>query len=310
MVPKQKQKPAPVPPELLAAVLANPEDEGARQVYADALIERGDPRGEFITVQCEIARRGGKPTAATKKLRDRSRALHSRHSGKWAKSLRALGKRISWEHHRGFVRRLRLLGIPSLAAFREVLATEPVTELVHEYATLPWLRSALAVPGAERLRRLSVLFTDPPHADNLAKLVVAAGLPNLEHLRIGRFGDTPTTTLANGPLPSLRHLAIGGGGHGVHLTARGVAALAKSAVGAQLEVLELGWIDVTPEIVKLVIGMKHLKTVSLSRGSFSKTDRAALEERFGVTGFVVEDEPGFDYLLDGVYKLSRNGARK
>jgi uncharacterized protein (TIGR02996 family) len=37
--------------ELLAAIYADPEDDGARLVYADWLQERGDPHGEFITLQ-------------------------------------------------------------------------------------------------------------------------------------------------------------------------------------------------------------------------------------------------------------------
>lgn len=40
---------------LLAAVIANPEDVGARLVYGDWLVERGDVRGELIRVQCDLA---------------------------------------------------------------------------------------------------------------------------------------------------------------------------------------------------------------------------------------------------------------
>jgi uncharacterized protein (TIGR02996 family) len=41
---------------LVAAVLAAPDDDGPRLVLADYLIERGDPRGELIVVQCKLAR--------------------------------------------------------------------------------------------------------------------------------------------------------------------------------------------------------------------------------------------------------------
>ena len=43
---------------LLAAVLARPDDDAPRLVYADALQGRGDPLGELIAVQCELARLG------------------------------------------------------------------------------------------------------------------------------------------------------------------------------------------------------------------------------------------------------------
>ena len=39
----------------LQAVLENPDDDTPRLIYADWLEERGDPRGEFIRVQCELA---------------------------------------------------------------------------------------------------------------------------------------------------------------------------------------------------------------------------------------------------------------
>ncbi|MCB9672082.1 MAG: TIGR02996 domain-containing protein [Alphaproteobacteria bacterium] len=41
-----------LPPDLLAAVVAAPDDDGPRLVLADALLERGDPRGELIRLQC------------------------------------------------------------------------------------------------------------------------------------------------------------------------------------------------------------------------------------------------------------------
>lgn len=38
---------------LLSAIYADPDDDGARLVYSDLLLERGDPRGEFIALQCK-----------------------------------------------------------------------------------------------------------------------------------------------------------------------------------------------------------------------------------------------------------------
>src|SRR6202011_4453577 len=44
---------------LLLAILDAPEDDAPRLIYADWLEERGEPRGEFIRIQCELARLGG-----------------------------------------------------------------------------------------------------------------------------------------------------------------------------------------------------------------------------------------------------------
>src|SRR5262245_10482866 len=51
--------PKPRPPEeqaFVQAVLETPDDEGIRLIFADWLEERGDPYGEFIRTQCELAR--------------------------------------------------------------------------------------------------------------------------------------------------------------------------------------------------------------------------------------------------------------
>jgi uncharacterized protein (TIGR02996 family) len=40
----------------LQDIIESPDDDSLRLIYADFLDERGDPRGEFIRVQCELAR--------------------------------------------------------------------------------------------------------------------------------------------------------------------------------------------------------------------------------------------------------------
>src|SRR5262245_24797354 len=44
------------PDGFLAAILAEPGDDTHRMVYADWLEERREPRGEFIRLQCELAK--------------------------------------------------------------------------------------------------------------------------------------------------------------------------------------------------------------------------------------------------------------
>jgi uncharacterized protein (TIGR02996 family) len=43
------------PHDFLQEIIASPDDDTPRLIYADWLDERGDPRGEFIRVQCELA---------------------------------------------------------------------------------------------------------------------------------------------------------------------------------------------------------------------------------------------------------------
>jgi uncharacterized protein (TIGR02996 family) len=67
---------------LLAAIYERPFEDGSRLVYADWLLERGDPRGEFITLQ--FKRRAGGLTEAEGK---REAALLKKHGRQWLGAL-------------------------------------------------------------------------------------------------------------------------------------------------------------------------------------------------------------------------------
>jgi len=75
--------------ELAARVLADPDDDDLRAVWADALLERGDPLGELIALQ--IAARDAPLTPAQDKLR---RSLIAKHRVAW------LGKLADVLQHR------------------------------------------------------------------------------------------------------------------------------------------------------------------------------------------------------------------
>jgi len=75
---------------LLAAIYAAPFDDGPRRAYADALLEKGDERGEFIALQLE----GRDPK--------RQAALLKKHGKKWLGAIGpVLGK--SYGFRRGFL---------------------------------------------------------------------------------------------------------------------------------------------------------------------------------------------------------------
>lgn len=64
--------------QLLAAVLAEPGNLASRAVYADALTEIGDPRGEFISLQLQAEQQTLNP-----EQKRRERALVQEHGKKW-----------------------------------------------------------------------------------------------------------------------------------------------------------------------------------------------------------------------------------
>src|SRR5262245_10972802 len=76
------------PEALLQAILADPEDDAIRLVYADYLEERGEPeRAEFIRVQCDLARLDYKDPRRTK-LSQREAALLEKYREQWLAPLR------------------------------------------------------------------------------------------------------------------------------------------------------------------------------------------------------------------------------
>jgi uncharacterized protein (TIGR02996 family) len=70
--------------ELWQRVHENPDDEGVRQVLADALQERGDPRGRFIAIQLELHKVSADERNHTEsELADEERVLLEAHAATW-----------------------------------------------------------------------------------------------------------------------------------------------------------------------------------------------------------------------------------
>ena len=84
----------------LRAIIEEPDDVGLRLIYADWLEERGDPRGEFIRVQCQLEEID-EYDPRFKELKARERELLAAHEHEW---LGELDGRVSkWIFRRGFV---------------------------------------------------------------------------------------------------------------------------------------------------------------------------------------------------------------
>lgn len=134
---------------LFTAVYAAPDDLQPRAMLADALQERGDPRGDFIALQ--LAR----PTADTEA---RAAALLDEHGAAWLGELAPLLTQVGWE--RGFPSRAhfsvkqpgdarRLLDRPELATL-ETLAVGSLAWV----ADLSLCARVLLQPSLRRLKRL------------------------------------------------------------------------------------------------------------------------------------------------------------
>jgi len=119
---------------MIEAVWADPEDHELKQVVADALLEREDPRGEFITIQL----RGTSASAAERK---RGAELESKHALAWLGAIGKIVTRGHWRFEHGF---------PALVAIRKRLVPRRDWEAAlkaPEWATIHTLRfSILTTP--------------------------------------------------------------------------------------------------------------------------------------------------------------------
>jgi uncharacterized protein (TIGR02996 family) len=190
----------------LSAIIARPEDDLPRLVYADYLDETGDPdRAEFIRVQCELARRGpSDPTRAG--LQARSEQLLRANRQRWV----VPGLRGVQSFRRGFVEAVRTSAESLLAAAGALFRTTPVRELRVQNADHSF--DALArLPGLDRIESLDL-------TNNFQGL----------NARLGWF-------LSTAPLGSLRRLTV----RNAQLWADSIADLVRTPVARKLEALNL-----------------------------------------------------------------------
>jgi uncharacterized protein (TIGR02996 family) len=199
----------------LETILENPDEDAPRLVYADWLEEQGDPRSEFIRVQCELASLEDDDSRSGE-LHDRETALLNLHGEKWRAEIPDWA-RAKCEFRRGFVeevtlwrsdvfselnllphcapvRRLVLAEIAGkMTEFRLSAAMEFATELSFldnrfEYADL---RQLFDAPFAElgyatelaRLRSLTFLGAELMDG-GAARIAIATELTNLQRLEL------------------------------------------------------------------------------------------------------------------------------
>jgi uncharacterized protein (TIGR02996 family) len=165
--------------DLLASIAAAPHDDAPRLVYADWLEERGDPRGEYITLQFQRRRDGG----LSPKEQAREAALLTKHKRDWLgpfyRPLQPLWSDVRFE--RGFL------------------------------AVVPFCAHPTGVQecaGDARWTTVEELFL-PPRPFSFAALFEAPVFGGLRLLR-GAAPDVVTTLLRTGVAPRLTSLRCAG----------------------------------------------------------------------------------------------------
>lgn len=164
---------------LLEAIYEDPDDDGARLVYADALLEVGDVRGELIVLQCDRATRASAPTAREQELlRMNGRA--------WTGALAAALGEVHYE--RGFLTgctwALKRLGydeaIVGNAIWRTVedLTIAPRTYFFADVVAHPVMRSLRKLTGIDTPTFVSIQPRDRNGTRALAHVALSGPLPN------------------------------------------------------------------------------------------------------------------------------------
>lgn len=169
--------------ELLAAILENPDDVAQRLVFADLLLERGEPWGELIALQCRPSSDPERTTRIKELLRD-----WQRFAGKAAPFCDRKAFR------RGFVDRVGMKIADFAKHGERVFAAHPVSELViaNDHWSPAQLGKLAATPALRRVRRL-LMFHKPgaKKTDPLGALGASPHLERLEELSLQGCGHSP-----------------------------------------------------------------------------------------------------------------------
>ncbi|HEX4454659.1 MAG TPA: TIGR02996 domain-containing protein [Kofleriaceae bacterium] len=171
--------------EWIARIAAAYDDDAPRVVYADHLASLGDPLGELIVVQCELAKLDGEGAAQARArvLREREETLLVTYRPRW---LPKIGPEFQCTFVRGFVERVDIDAQVKRDAIEHLMAHAPLIRTIgRDWATSNWYERTPwdELPSA-LLRQLTGLLIRGWHAQapGLRKLVEAPELAGIDRL--------------------------------------------------------------------------------------------------------------------------------
>jgi uncharacterized protein (TIGR02996 family) len=285
----------------LAAILANPDDDLPRLVYADFLDEMCQPgaaaRAEFIRVQCELERL---PVGDDRRagLEKQERALLRKHADTWVADLLTAqvlaahdpsdGGRLVWQFRRGFLHAVTLVAQRFAGVAETLFRVAPTVRAVRLRQGSGAVASVLGSPLLARVADLnfSRMCTCGRCAilNELRNLFASPLVSNLTHLTLAEDRiDPPTVTaLASSPhLTRLQHLDLSENALGLP----GVRVLAAAHGFTELRELNLSENGITPHggrVLAAAPWLKGLRVLNLSRNRLTDTSgRALLNAQFG-----------------------------
>jgi uncharacterized protein (TIGR02996 family) len=262
-----------------ARVLARPDDHEARLVLADALVEAGDARGEYIQLACLLERIEARDPRRPE-LERKVAALESRHNLAWSRELRRVGPLNAGEprfgttpfaFRAGFVEALRGPAGNLLPHLEQAAKVAPICRLALTEVDEAALAALAASPSLGQMRELSLELRG---AGGLRELLASPALSGLRELRLKGFVDgAAVAALAAQRDLRLRHLELAGG---EGLGAAGLAALLDAGVLSELSSLRLDRQDIGAAGAKLLARLPRLAEIALANDKIGKHGAAAL----------------------------------
>ena len=205
--------------DLLQSIYERPDDIARRLVYADALLERGDVRGELITLQCQ--------ETLTNEQQRRVRALLKDHGIEWLGPLAPIIRK-GFQFERGFLAdctidsnkgtRIRpLVGHPAWStvhtlADSALIALHPVMRSLRALTFRPnrarsreelddsWRELLAGTPRPIEKLHYTDIDTYADREEQLQLLSRCDALPNLRELFVGGLGVLSAEQLAVSPV--------------------------------------------------------------------------------------------------------------
>lgn len=265
----------------LQDILEHGEDDTARRVYADWLLDHDDPvqaaRGEFIHLQCDLARLAT-GTPRPEPLVRRERQLLEMHGREWGSFFQRLGCHC-WEYHRGFVEGV---GMPAPAFLSQAATLFRATPLrmVKLYGAGGVMAALASCPYLTRVRALDLEKNDLGD-EEVETLVSSPSLTSLTMLLLwcNRVGDAAVAALAHAELPQLNRLDLSGNSVGDE----GITVLARSPLLGRLRLLDLTNNRVGDPGALALAASPHaagLGWLDLSKNPIGPAGQSALRERY------------------------------
>jgi uncharacterized protein (TIGR02996 family) len=259
----------------LQDILAHPDDDAPRLIFADWLEEQGDAnsvaRAEFIRVQCALA--GGQvPEQQRAELVRRENQILDEWGNEWVRPVQRLIE--NWEFHRGFIHDVGMLEDRFLTHAGQLFRRAPIQHLslrgrVYEFypTRSRSLLNIAALADNKHLRHLRSLDLSENQLDSrdLRALVVSEHLTSLTELNLAfnRIGDSGIRALASSPLLGrLERLNLCGndiGAGGLRALEHALEQFDHSPEGLRLKRLELFHYNLSAASQRVIVESRLLR---------------------------------------------------